>query len=146
LRNLTTVFKPDYQRYDGVRPIIVHLIRLGFLLVFLTIGNISRRAIINHQGPWDPLQAAAISMWTAHSLLSLVGVFHPLKMLPLVLFEIIYKLVWLAIVARPLWSAHQLAGSPAEGLTYAFLPVAVPIVLVPWGYVFRTYIWNQAHS
>lgn len=57
--------------------------------------------------------------WASYSLLSIVGVFHPLKMLPLVVFEIIYKLVWLIIVAYPLWSAGQLAASPAEGMTDA---------------------------
>ena len=64
-------------------------------------------------------------------------------MLPLVLFEIAYKLLWLAVVAWPLCSANRLAGSPSEGLTYAFLPVVVPVAFVPWGYVFRKYIWSQ---
>ena len=81
-------------------------------------------------------------MWASSSLLSLIGVLHPLKMLPLFLFDIGYKLIWLGAVAWPLWSAGQLIGSPAEGMTYAFLPVVIPLLLIPWGYVFRTYIWN----
>jgi hypothetical protein len=48
--------------------------------------------------------------------------------------------IWLVIVAYPLWSTSQLAGSPAEALTYAFLVVIVPVVLMPWGYVLRTYV------
>jgi hypothetical protein len=82
-------------------------------------------------------------MWASYSLLSIVGVFHPLKMLPLVLFEIIYKLVWLVIVAYPLWSAGQLAGSPAEGMTNAFLWVVLPIVATPWKYALDRYILNR---
>ena len=35
-----------------------------------------------------------------------------------------------------------LAGSPAEGTTSAFLWVILPIVAVPWGYVFVNYIYN----
>jgi hypothetical protein len=138
---LATAFKPDYERYEGLRPIIVALLRLGYALVFVFVGYTSWSRIINHQGAWEPVGAAALSMWVSHSLLSLIGVFHPLKMLPLVLFEIVYKLVWLAIVAWPLWSANRLVGSPAEGMTYAFLPVVVLIVFVPWPYVFRKYIW-----
>jgi len=140
---LTTAFKPDYERYEGVRPIQVFALRLGFVLVLVIVGNISWTRFINHQGDWDPIPAAALSMWAAHSLLSLIGVFRPLQMLPLVLFEIGYKILWLAIVAWPLWSANRLVGSPAEDLTYAFLPVVVPIVLVPWSYVFRKYVWSQ---
>jgi len=140
---LSTAFKPDYERYEGVRPIQVYLGRLGFGLVFALVGYKSWTSIVNHQGSWDPIQSAAVCMWAAQSLLSLIGVFHPLKMLPLVLFEIVYKLLWLAIVAWPLWSANRLAGSPAEELTYAFLGVVLPIVFVPWPYVFRKYIWSQ---
>ena len=137
---LNTAFKPNFERYEGVRPIQIYALRLGFLLVLVFVGNTSWRSILNHQGDWDPLPAAAVAMWASCSLLSLVGIFRPLQMLPLVLFEIGYKLLWLAIVARPLWSANRLAGSPAEALTYSFLPVVVPIVGVPWGYVFRKYI------
>jgi len=143
---LSTALKPDYERHEGVRPIIVLLLRLGYGLVFAFVGYTSWTRIINHQGDWDPIQAAALCMFASHSLLSLIGIFHPLKMLPLVLFEISYKLIWLVTVAWPLWSAHRLAGSPAEGMTYAFLPVVVPIVFVPWPYVFRKYIWSQPGS
>ena len=100
---LTPVFKPDYQRHEGVRPIQVHLLRLGYALVFAFVGYTSWTRIINHQGAWDSVQAAALSMWASQSLLSMIGVFHPLKMLPLVLFEISYKLIWLVVVAWPLW-------------------------------------------
>jgi hypothetical protein len=55
------------------------------------------------------------------------------------LFEIFYKSIWLIIVAYPLWISHQLAGSPAEGMTYAFLWIQLPVIAVPWAYTFRTY-------
>jgi len=137
--NLTTLLNPDYDRYDGVRPIIILGMRLGYLVVFLFLGSLSWRLILTHQGPWDSVVAAAVCMWAAHALLSLIGVFHPLKMLPLLLFEVFYKLLWLVIVALPLlWSGH-LIGSANEEMTYAFLWVALPLVFVPWGYVFRKY-------
>jgi hypothetical protein len=138
---LPPLLKPDHARYDGVRLIQVHLLRLGYVLVFAFVGQRSWLAILEHQGDWDPYAAAAVSMWASSSLLSLVGVFHPLKMLPLVLFEIGYKLIWLTVVAWPLWTANRLTGV-AEGLTYAFLPVVGPMLLVPWGYVCRRYLWS----
>jgi hypothetical protein len=33
-------------------------------------------------------------------------------------------------------------GSPAEGTTSAFLWVILPIVAVPWGYVFVNYVYK----
>ena len=137
------LFRPDYERYDGVRPIQIFLLRVSYALVLVFVGIRSWGPLITHEGDWDPLVAASVSMWASSSLLSLTGVFHPLKMLPLVLFEIGYKLIWLIAVAWPLWAEGRLTGSPAEDMTYAFLPVVAPVVLVPWGYVFRTYGWRR---
>jgi len=72
-----------------------------------------------------------------------VGILRPLKMLPIVLFEIIYKLTWLAIVAYPLWVKNELIGSPAEGMTRVFLWVGLPILAMPWRYFFMTYILGK---
>jgi hypothetical protein len=135
------IFKPDHERYEGVRPINVYLLRLLFLLVVVFVASDSWSAILNHRGPWDPVKAAAVCMWAAYSVLSILGLIHPLKWLPIVMFEIFYKIIWLVIVAYPLWSTHRLAGSPAEEMTYAFIWVILPIVAMPWAYAFRTYVW-----
>jgi hypothetical protein len=55
----------------------------------------------------------------------------------------IYKIVWLIIVAYPLWSVNQLAGSPAEEMTNAFLWVVLPIVAMPWKYAVDQYVLYQ---
>jgi len=52
-------------------------------------------------------------------------------MVPIFLLEIFYKVLWLMLVAYPLWSGETLAGSPAEGTTSAFLWVVLPMVAVP---------------
>lgn len=120
-----------------------HLLRLGYVAVFVLVGYRSWAGIITHQGDWEPFTAAAVSMWASSSLLSAIGIFRPLEMLPLVLFEVGYKLIWLGTVAVPLWLSGRLTGSAAEGMTYDFLAVAIPVVLIPWGYVFRRYVWNR---
>ena len=62
--------------------------------------------------------------------------------LPILLLEIFYKVLWLIIVAYPLWSKGTLAGSPAEDITSTFSWVILPIVAVPWGYIFVNYIYG----
>ena len=89
------------------------------------------------------MKAAALSMFAAYSLLSILGVFRPLKMLPIVLFVIVYKSIWLLFVAYPLWAAGRLAGSPAEGMARVFMWVPLAIVLVPWKYVLDKYVLNR---
>ena len=138
---IKAILKPDYERYEGVRPINIYLLRLLFLLVVVFVASDAWSAILKHEGQWDHVKAAAVCMWAAYSVLSIFGLINPLKWLPIVMFEIFYKIIWLAIVAYPLWSTNQLAGSPAEGMTRAFVWVLLPIVAMPWPYAFRTYVW-----
>ena len=42
--------------------------------------------------------------------------------------------------ALPLWYAGTLAASPANEMALTFLWVWVPVLAVPWGYVWRTYV------
>ena len=133
------VFEPD-NRYKGVRKIHIHLLRVLFALMFVFLGWDSWTYILAFTGVWDPQEAAAWSMWAAYSVLALIGIINPIKMLPLVILEIIYKVIWLVIVAYPLWSSGQLAGSPAEETTYAFLWVVLPIIAMPWKYASEMYI------
>ncbi len=133
------VFEPD-SRYKRVRKIHIHLLRVLFVLMFVFLGWDSWTYIVAFTGVWDPQEAAAWSMWAAYSVLSLIGMINPIKMLPLVVLEILYKVIWLVVVAYPLWSSGQLAGSPAEATSYAFLWVVLPIIAMPWRYAFQTYI------
>ncbi len=137
------VLRSNSERFEGVRPIHIYLLRTLFLLIFLFVGYDSWSALIKHQGAWNPMSAAALSMFAAYSLLSILGVFQPLKMLPIVLFVIFYKSIWLLFVAYPLWAAGQLAGSPAEGMARVFIWVPVAIVAVPWKYVLEKYVLSR---
>ncbi|MGA3351310.1 MAG: hypothetical protein ABSC33_19960 [Candidatus Sulfotelmatobacter sp.] len=130
------------ERYDGVRRINIYLLRLLYVLMFFVLGRETWLHILTHQGPWDPNEAVAWCVWTAFATLAGIGIIHPVKMLPIVLLEIFYKVLWLGLVAYPLWSHGTLAGSSAEGTTAAFLWVPLPIVAVPWGYVLTNYFWK----
>ena len=129
-------------KYEGVRPIHIYLLRLLYILMFFVLGKDTWTQILTHKGPWDPTNAVVWCVWTAFATLAGIGIIRPLKMLPIILLEIFYKVLWLVLVAYPLWSKGTLAGSPAEGIASAFSWVILPIVAVPWGYVFVNYIYK----
>lgn len=138
--NPTAIFQRD-QKYEGVRRINIYLLRLVFILMFFVLGKSTWTHILTHKGPWEPVNAVAWCVWTAFATLAGLGIIRPLKMLPILLLEIFYKVMWLILVAYPLWSTGKLAGSPAEDMTSVFLWVILPIVAVPWGYVVVTYFY-----
>jgi hypothetical protein len=140
--NFPNIFQRD-GNYEGVRRISIYLLRLVFVLMFFVLGKDTWTHILTHKGPWEPTDAMAWCVWTAFATLALLGIFRPIKMLPILLLEIFYKVLWLIIVAYPLWSAGTLESSSASGMASAFLWVLLPIVAVPWGYVIRNYIFGS---
>lgn len=139
--NPTAIFRRS-EKYEGVRPINIYLLRLLYGLMFFVLGKSVWTHIFTHQGPWEPNDGMAWCVWAGFSVLAGLGVIRPLKLLPLLLLEVFYKVLWLALVAYPLWSTGKLVGSPAESTTYAFLWVLLPIIAVPWGYAFTTYVFR----
>jgi hypothetical protein len=85
--------------------------------MFFMLGRTTWTHILTHPGLWDPTDAIAWCVWTAFATLAGLGIIRPLKMLPILLLEIFYKVLWLIIVAYPLWSNGKLEGSPAEDIT-----------------------------
>jgi hypothetical protein len=137
------IFTPNYAKYEGVRPINVYLLRVLYLLMFVGVGLENWSIIINHQGPWDHTKAVAFCVWAAYPTLGIFGLFKPLRWLPIVIFMIFYKALWVIVVAYPLWQAGTLAGSPAEEMARIFFWAPVVGVFVPWIYVFKTFVWGS---
>lgn len=137
------LFQPDFTRYEGVRPINVWLLRALYLLMATLLALDVWSYVFAHQGAWTNQEAMAWTVWGGFSTLAILGVFHPLRMIPILLLEIFYKTLWLMLVAWPLWHAGKLAGSPAEQMTYVFIPVVIVYLIMPWGYVFRTYVLGR---
>ncbi|WP_337880301.1 hypothetical protein [Rheinheimera sp.] len=136
------IFRRDHVHYEGVRRINIYLLRLLYLLMFAVMGHTAWSFILNDISTVGPREAVIWSVWGAFAIMAFLGLFKPLKMLPVLLLEIVYKVTWLITVAYPLWSRDQLAGSEAEGLVEVFIPVVLAIVAMPWGYAVKHYIYQ----
>ena len=112
--SIKNIFKPDYEHWDGVPKINIYILRLMFFLMIVFLGKASWTHILTFKGTWNPEDAMAWCIWGSYSVLAILGIIHPLKMLPIVMLEIFYKLLWLIIVAYPLWKSNQFTGSSSE--------------------------------
>lgn len=140
---MINIFKRDYEHYEGVPRINIYALRLLFALMTVFLSYDSWMHIVNHKGNWEVTDAVAWTVWLAYGAVSWIGVLRPLKMLPLVLLEIVYKVAWLFVVSFPLWKNNELAGSPAEYTTSVFIFVILPALFMPWRYFFRVYILGK---
>ena len=136
---IKNIFKVDQT--IGVSKFRFYLLKFYYALNVLFFGALSWLEIFTHDGLWQPLPAVAFSFWAAFSTLAILGILHPLKMIPLLLVQFSYKLIWSIIVAYPLWSTHHLAGSSAQELTdINFRGAIVDLLIIPWPYVVKNYI------
>ena len=113
----------------------LYLMRTLYLLNFVLLGLDVWPRLVTHEGTWDPLHGVAFSFWATLSALSGLGLRYPLRMLPLLLLQLLYKLVWLSAVALPLWSVGR-----STSLTGAMvIGVVLDLIAIPWPYVLANY-------
>jgi len=89
------------------------------------------------------LDGVVVAMLSALGLLSALGVYAPFKMIPLLVFEVVWKVLWALSVALP----HWLRGSTDEATVETLLACAFAIpffFIIPWRYTFRSLISSAA--
>ncbi|HKF88786.1 MAG TPA: hypothetical protein VKB85_12035 [Propionibacteriaceae bacterium] len=120
----------------------LHLLRLGYLVMGVGLAVTKWPLVINHTGPWPAMEGAVTAMLVALSLLSFLGLRYPVQMLPILLFESAWKLIWMVVVALPLWTADQLDPANLE-LFSRNLWVVIVLAVTPWRYVVAQYVRKQ---
>lgn len=123
---------------NGIALWRVNLLRAGYLLIVLGLGLVVWPSILTPAKIWEPAHGVIAAMLAALSLLSLLGLRSPLRMLPILLWEIGWKIFWLTRVALPLWLGGRLDGEALETAIECAVVLLV-VAVVPWDYVLRTY-------
>lgn len=125
-------------------PTDVSLFRLYVLrAMYLTIAALMGTQIwplVFHHRVWpDLMHGVAVSMLAAVTALCLLGLRYPLKMLPLLFVELVWKTVWVIAMGVPLWRAGMLDANAQETMKACLMGV-IFYVVIPWPYVFAHYV------
>ena len=117
----------------------LYLLRVIYLIISVGLAFTIWPQIINHPTPWSLWHGVGCSLLGALSILAFVGIRYPLKMLPVLFFELIWKAIWLIAVALPLWSADKMDATNLETAQNCMMGIIVPLV-IPWPYVWTHYV------
>jgi hypothetical protein len=115
---------------------------LRAMYVFIAVGLIIKKwpgifyppTSVSHMG------TVVNSILLAVSLLALLGIRYPLKMLPLLFFELLWKSTWVLMWGLPQWSANQLTPNTLDTLIACLIGIVLVPLVIPWGYVFNQYV------
>lgn len=116
----------------------LNLLRAVYLLIALGMGIQVWPQILTGGGNWVGASGFVKSMLGALTLLCLLGLRYPLNMLPLLFWELIWKTIWLLVVAFPAWGAGDMDAETMENAFACGLVVLV-YAAIPWRYVLRHY-------
>ena len=113
----------------------LYVLRAMYAVLGLAEGFIQFPLFLHHPH-WNLNSGLAHSFLAALAALSLVGIFYPLRMLPLLLYELLWKSIWLLGIALPLWLGKQF-DPDTRRMFYQSVGVVILIPFIPWGYMFR---------
>jgi len=119
----------------------LHVLRATYLLLVVGLGATIVPVLFSH----EPIARGVIpSLLGAVWLLAFAGLRYPLQMLPLLLFELAWKTIWLIGFGLPQWSSGLVPPTFAEDFTAIAAGVILMPIVIPWGYVYRHYIRQPA--
>jgi hypothetical protein len=117
----------------------LYVLRAMYLFIVVGLAVFLWPGIIDPAKHWTVVEGQATCMLAAFSLMCVIGLRYPLQMLPVLLWETVWKTMWLAIVPLPQWLAGHL-DEQLKPSVFACGMVVLVYLAVPWPYVFRHYV------
>lgn len=125
----------------------LYVLRAMYLVLVVGGGIVFLPQLISH----EPTARGVIpSMLAGMLVLACFGLRYPLQMLPILLFELAWKTIWVVDYGLPQWRAGVNTPVFKEDFKAIALAPVVFLLVIPWGYVFRHYLkkpgtrWRQA--
>lgn len=114
----------------------LYLLRAMYLLIVVGLGLTVWPSILAPAERMTDPHSVIQSMLGAFCLLSLVGLRYPLQMLPILLFELIWKALWVLAYALPVWLRTGGLDEYAAGVLFACaMGIVLTPIAIPWRYL-----------
>ncbi len=117
----------------------LYTLRVAYLIMTVGLGLLVWPSVIRHTNEFAIAHGAQVAMLAGLGAIAALGLRYPVQMLPLLLFEVAWKAIYLIAFAYPVWSAHQMTRALAEDVR-AVSMVVILLPLIPWRYVFSHYM------
>lgn len=117
----------------------LYTLRVAYFVMAAGLGVFIWPDVVHHTNEFAAMRGIQVALLAGLGATAALGLRYPVKMLPVLLFELTWKAIYLIAFAWPLWSAHQINAATAEDIK-SVLMVVIFIPLIPWRYVFAHYV------
>lgn len=117
----------------------LYTLRLSYLVLALGLGVYVWPSVIQHTNEFAAAVGIRVALLAGLGATAVLGLRYPVKMLPLLFFELVWKAIYLIAFALPLWASHQIDAALAADIQ-AVSMVFIFIPLIPWRYLFANYV------
>lgn len=118
----------------------LYVLRAMYLLIVVGLGVTIWPGIVSPPSTLSHMASVVRSVLGAVSLLALLGLRYPLKLLPLLVFELVWKSIWVIAFGLPLWRQGRLDADTSETLFACLMGIVLVPIAIPWGYVVRHFL------
>ena len=120
----------------------INLMRAGYLVMAVGLAA-TRWPLLGSAASLPVFEGVVTALLTAMSLLAILGLRYPVQLLPLLVFESLWKVIWLAAVAVPNLVAGDVSGEIGRILASVSLVVVI-LAVTPWDHVVKQYVTAPA--
>jgi hypothetical protein len=117
----------------------LNLMRVGYAFMGFGLVAFKWPLLVTHPDPWPLYEGVETCLLVGMSVLALLGLRYPVRLLPILLFECVWKLIWLSVVAVPQLAAGTMDAATRAVMLNCLLAVVV-VAVVPWRHVWRQYV------
>jgi hypothetical protein len=117
----------------------LYTLRVCYFILAAGLGTYYWPSVIQHTNQFAATEGISFALLAGLGLTAVLGLRYPLQMVPLLLFELTWKAIYLVAFALPLWRAHQIDAAVAADIQ-AVSMVVIFVPLIPWRYVFAQYL------
>ncbi len=116
--------------------------RVGYAVMGVGLAVVRWPDVIGYDHTMPLYEGVVAVLLTAMSLLAFLGLRYPVRLLPILLFESLWKLIWLSVVALPAVVAGEVDAAMSETIFSCSLVVIV-LAVIPWRFVWQRYVTAQ---
>ena len=116
----------------------LNVLRIGYAFTGVGLAIVKWPILFQNVRDLPVMEGVVACLLTGMSLLAFLGLRYPVRMLPILLFEVSWKVIWIAAVAVPHLVSDDMTAETSDVLFNCSFVVVI-LAVIPWRHVWRRY-------